>query len=52
MLTTKCQHTLVVAGVGIATVMSGIGLFATGANKNRQTTADVSLAFSDSPVHP
>lgn len=43
---------LVVAGVGIATVMSGIGLFATGTNKNRQTTSDVSLAFSDSPVHP
>ncbi len=41
----------VAAGVGLAAVMSGIGLFATGTNKNRQTNADVSLAFSDSPVH-
>lgn len=41
----------VAAGVGLAAVMSGIGLFATGTNKNRQTNADVSLVFSDSPVH-
>ncbi|WP_172653465.1 hypothetical protein [Legionella fallonii] len=42
---------LVVAGIGIATALSGVGLFAMGAYKNRQTTSDISLDFSDNSVH-
>ena len=37
---------IVVASVGAAAVLSGVGLFATGAYKNRQTSPDDSLDFS------
>lgn len=34
---------LVVAGIGVAAALSGVGLFATGAYKNKNTTSDISL---------
>lgn len=42
---------LVVAVVGAAAALSGVGLFATGAYKNRQTTSDESLSFSGTFAH-
>ncbi len=38
---------LAVAGIGVAAALSGVGLFATGAYKNRQTIPEESLAFSE-----
>ena len=36
---------LMLACVGVGAVLSGVGLFATGAYKNKQTTSDESLDF-------
>lgn len=41
---------LVVAGVGVAAALSGIGLFAAGTYKNRQSVSDNSLDLSDNLV--
>ncbi|CEG56571.1 hypothetical protein [Legionella fallonii] len=41
---------LVVAGIGVAAVLSGVGLFATGAHKNKNTTSDISLVHSNNIV--
>lgn len=42
---------LAVAIVGVAATLSGVGLFATGAYKNKQTTSDDSLKFSENLVY-
>lgn len=41
---------LVVAGIGVAAALSGVGLFATGAYKNKNTTSDLSLDRSNNIV--
>jgi hypothetical protein len=41
---------LVVAGIGVAVALSGVGLFATGAYKNKNTTSDISLDHSNNIV--
>ncbi len=42
---------LVVAGIGVAAVLSGIGLFASGVYKNRPTIAENSFDYPRNPVH-
>lgn len=41
---------LVMAGIGFAAALSGVGLFATGAYKNKSTTSDISLDHSNNVV--
>ncbi|HCU5992221.1 TPA: hypothetical protein ACK8SK_003080 [Legionella pneumophila] len=41
---------LVVAGIGVAALLSGVGLFATGAYKNKNTSSDISLDQSNNIV--
>lgn len=41
---------LVMAGVGVAVSLSGVGLFAMGAYKNKNTTSDISLEHSSNIV--
>lgn len=41
---------LVVAGIGVVAALSGVGLFATGAYKNKSTTSDISLDHSNNIV--
>ncbi|KTD50905.1 hypothetical protein [Legionella quateirensis] len=43
---------LVVTGIGIATALCGIGFFDMGICKNRQTTSDILLDFSDNSARP
>lgn len=43
---------LVVAGIGVAAALSGVGLFATGAYKNRNTTPYIPLEEADDAPAP